>query len=68
MNTPDKPVRRHTRALKQASQAIDCRQGTFGMQLGGGIGFAMPKVVATVIDFFLGLVHIQPVPSSGYIV
>lgn len=55
-------------SLKQASQASDCRQGTFGMQLGGGIGFAMPKVVAAVINFFLGLVHVQPVPSSGYIV
>ncbi|MEO6926084.1 MAG: hypothetical protein ABI129_05380 [Rhodanobacter sp.] len=55
-------------SLKQASQVPDCRQGTFGMQLGGGIGFAMPKVVATVINFFLGLVHVQPVPSSGYIV
>lgn len=55
-------------ALKQASQAVDCRQGTFGMQLGGGIGWAMPKVVAKVINFFLGLVHINPVPDYGYIV
>lgn len=55
-------------ALKQASQAKDCRQGTFGMQLGGGIGYAMPKVVATVLNFFLGLVHISPVPASSYIV
>jgi hypothetical protein len=55
-------------ALKQASEAPDCRQGTFGMQLGGGIGYAMPKVVAKVLNFFLGLVHIDPVPASGYIV
>ena len=55
-------------ALKQASQAVDCRQGTFGMQLGGGIGYAMPKVVAKAINFFLGLVHINPVPEYGYIV
>lgn len=55
-------------ALKQASQAIDCRQGTFGMQLGGGIGYAIPKVVAKVINFFLGLVHVSPVPASGFIV
>ncbi len=55
-------------ALKQASQAVDCRQGTFGMQLGGGIGYAMPKVVAKVINFFLGLVLIDPVPSASYIV
>jgi hypothetical protein len=55
-------------ALKQASQAVDCRQGTFGMQLGGGIGYAMPKVVAKAINFFLGLVHINPVPEYGYVV
>lgn len=55
-------------ALKQASQAVDCRQGTFGMQLGGGIGYAIPKVVAKVINFFLGLVHVDPVPASGFIV
>ncbi|HJU07842.1 MAG TPA: hypothetical protein VJ727_05100 [Rhodanobacteraceae bacterium] len=55
-------------ALKQASQAVDCRQGTFGMQLGGGIGYAMPKIVAKAINFFLGLVHITPVPEYGYIV
>lgn len=55
-------------ALKQASQAVDCRQGTFGMQVGGGIGWAMPKVVAKAINFFLGLVHINPVPDYGYIV
>ncbi len=55
-------------ALKQASQAVDCRQGTFGMQLGGGIGYSMPKVVAKVINFFLGLVHIDPVPAAGHIV
>lgn len=55
-------------ALKQASQAVDCRQGTFGMQLGGGIGYGMPKIVAKAINFFLGLVHIKPVPDYGYIV
>jgi len=55
-------------ALKQASITADCRQGTFGMQLGGGIGYAMPKVVAKAINFFLGLVHVAPVPSSGFIV
>ena len=55
-------------ALKQASEAPDCRQGTFTMELGGGIGYAMPKVVASVLNFFLDLVHIDPVPASGYIV
>jgi len=55
-------------ALKQASITAGCRQGTFGMQLGGGIGYAMPKVVAKAINFFLGLVHVAPVPSSGFIV
>jgi hypothetical protein len=55
-------------ALKQASQVKDCRQGTFGMEMGGGIGWSIPKVVAKVINFFLDLVKIDPIPSSGYIV
>ena len=55
-------------ALKQASQARDCRQATFGMSLGGGIGYEMPRVVAKVINFFLGLIHVAPVPASSYIV
>ena len=59
----------NTTALKQSSiTLVDCRQGTFGMQLSGGIGFSMPKVVAKVINFFLSLVHVAPVPASGTIV
>lgn len=38
------------------------------MELRGGIGYSMPKVVSDVINFFLGLVKIEPVPASGHIV
>jgi hypothetical protein len=65
-------------ALKQASEAAtmtmmnapvaDCRQGTFLMSINGGIGYAMPKVVATVVNFFLGLVNAKPIKPSGSII
>ena len=28
----------------------------------------MPVIVSKVINFFLGLVHVKPVPASGHIV
>ncbi len=46
----------------------DCRQGTFLMSINGGIGYAMPKVVATVVNFFLGLVNAKPIKPSGSII
>ncbi|MGH9409816.1 MAG: hypothetical protein ACRD1V_10225, partial [Vicinamibacterales bacterium] len=62
-------------ALKQATEAAnltlayapvaDCRQATFGMQVNGGIGYALPKPVADVINFFLKLVHASPISASG---
>lgn len=65
-------------ALKQASEAAtmtmmnaqvaDCRQGTFLMSINGGIGYAIPKVVATVVNFFLGLVNAKPIQPSGSII
>ena len=65
-------------ALKQASEAAtmtlmnapvaDCRQGTFLMSINGGIGYAIPKVVATVVNFFLGLVNARPIQPSGSII
>ena len=55
-------------ALKGASEALPCRMGKFGMSLGGGIGYSIPRVVAKVINFFLGLVHVKPVPASSYLV
>jgi hypothetical protein len=59
-------------ALKQTSimpmERAGCRQGTFGMDVSGGIGYSIPKVVSAVINFFLDLVKIAPVPASGHIV
>ncbi|MGH8712854.1 MAG: hypothetical protein ACREYB_02480 [Casimicrobiaceae bacterium] len=65
-------------ALKQATEAgtltmanapvADCRQGTFLMSINGGIGYTIPKVVATVVNFFLGLVHAKPIEPSGTII
>lgn len=55
--------------LKQSSATtFDCRQATFAIQLGAGIGYSMPKVVATVINAILGLFHAKPIPSWGSIV
>lgn len=55
-------------ARKSASLGFDCRVASFSMDLGGGVGYSMPRVVAQVINFFLGLVHIKPIPASGSIV
>ncbi|HZR66715.1 MAG TPA: hypothetical protein VFA85_16355 [Terriglobales bacterium] len=55
--------------LKQSSATwADCRQATFDMSLGAGIGYSMPKVVATVINAILGLFGAKPIPSWGSIV
>ena len=65
-------------ALKQADSAArmmltqqhvaDCRQGTFSMVVSGGIGYGLPKVVVKVVNFFLGLLHANPIAESGVIV
>ncbi|HSS98615.1 MAG TPA: hypothetical protein VLK33_16380, partial [Terriglobales bacterium] len=55
--------------LKQTSATwADCRQATFAMSLGAGIGYSMPKVVASVINAVLGLFGVKPIPSWGSIV
>jgi hypothetical protein len=57
--------------LKQSSTTqflSDCRQATFEMSLGAGIGYSMPKVVASVINAVLGLFGVKPIPSWGSIV
>jgi hypothetical protein len=55
--------------LKQSSATwYDCRQATFALQLGAGIGYSMPKVVAKVINAVLGLFGAKPIPSTGSIV
>lgn len=55
--------------LKQSSATtFDCRQATFAVSLGAGIGYSMPKVVATVINAVLGLFGAKPIPSWGSIV
>jgi hypothetical protein len=56
-------------ALKQTSTTtIDCRQATFNISIGAGIGYGMPKIVAKVINFFLGLFHVKPIAQTGTIV
>ena len=56
-------------ALKQSSATwVDCRQATFAISLGAGIGYSMPKVVATVINAVLGLFGAKPIPPWGSIV
>jgi hypothetical protein len=56
-------------ALKQSSTTtLDCRQATFSVSLGAGIGYSMPKVVASVINAVLKLFGASPIPSSGNIV
>jgi len=64
-------------ALKQADSAssmmltqqgvADCRQGTFQMVVTGGIGYGLPKIIVKVVNFFLGLVHADPISESGTI-
>ena len=55
--------------LKQSSATwADCRQATFEMSVGAGIGYSMPKVVASVINAVLGLFGVKPIPSWGSIV
>jgi hypothetical protein len=45
-----------------------CAQGTFEMMLGAGIGYSMPKVVATVINTVLSWFGAKPIQSSGSII
>ncbi len=53
-------------ALDQSSIALrPCTQGTFNMGVYAGIGWSIPKVVQGIINFFLNLVHVKPVPASG---
>jgi len=55
--------------LKQSSATwADCRQATFEMSLGAGIGYSMPKVIASVINAVLGLFGAKAIPSWGSIV
>jgi hypothetical protein len=55
--------------LKQSSTTwVDCRQATFSVTVGAGIGYSMPKIVASVINTILGLFGAKPIPSWGSIV
>src|SRR5262249_41112700 len=55
--------------LKQSSATpVDCRQATFEMSVGAGIGYSMPKVVATVINAILSFFGAKPIPPWGSIV
>jgi hypothetical protein len=61
-----------TTILKQSSTAAlvlpgggDCRQGTFELALDGGVGWTIPKLVTSVVNFFLSVFHAKPIPSNG---
>lgn len=45
-----------------------CAQGTFNMSLGAGIGYSMPRVVASVLNTVLGWFGVKPIPPWGSIV
>ena len=45
-----------------------CAQGTFNMSLGAGIGYSMPRIVASVLNTVLGWFGVKPVPPWGSIV
>lgn len=53
-------------ALDQSSIALrPCTQGTFNMSVYAGLGWSIPKVLQGIINFFLNLAHVKPIPSSG---
>ncbi len=62
-------------ALKQATEAShlmlaqpatgDCTQATLVMQVYGGIGYALPKVVVNVVNFFVKIFHAKPISETG---
>jgi hypothetical protein len=53
-------------ALKQSSIAmVDCRQATVDMSISAGVGWSIPKIVAKVINFFLSVLNVKPIKSSG---
>ena len=64
-------------ALKQATEAShlmlaqpatgDCTQATIQMQVNGGIGYAFPKFVIDVVNFFLKLINAAPISPNGSI-
>jgi hypothetical protein len=45
-----------------------CAQGTFNMSLGAGIGYSMPRIVASVLNTVLSWFGVKPVPPWGSIV
>ncbi len=56
-------------ALDQSSIAMrPCAQGTFYMGVYAGIGWSIPKVIAGVVNFFLSLANVKPIPTSGDLV
>ena len=44
---------------------IGCRQATFDFTIDGGVGWTIPHIITKVVNFFLGLFHSKPLPSSG---
>lgn len=55
-------------ALKQASEAmVDCRQATFTMDLSAGVGYALPKPLVSIFNFFLRALKAKEIQSTGSI-
>lgn len=58
-----------TTILKQSSimpvPGADCRQATFSLDIDGGIGWTIPKIVTAVVNFFMSVFHAKPIPSNG---
>ena len=42
-----------------------CTQATLQMQVNGGIGYALPKIVVDAVNFFLKLVNATPISANG---
>src|SRR6185437_12644089 len=43
----------------------DCRQATFELAVDGGVGWTINRVVAAVVNFFLGVFHAKQIPTKG---
>ncbi len=53
-------------ATKQALEAaVPCQQAQFKIEMGVGLGYSIPLVVAKVINFFLHALRIAPINPSG---
>ena len=47
---------------------MPCNQGTFDIDLGGGIGYKMPQALVDGINFFLRAFNLQTLQADGSLV